>query len=163
MGIDYAGTIKGKWILMIVDAYNKYINAHDVSLPSPSETERMLWRTFAAHVCPHVIASDYGSSFTNKEFSMFWRLNGIKHVRCAPYHSWMEWLNAHCQPRRMGLKSSRRSENSIIACLSSIPYISAINNGSVTSNAINGPPAPITCWPNVSRFICQSHHKNRWY
>ena len=29
--MTYAGPIKGKWILVIVDAYSKYIDAHVVS------------------------------------------------------------------------------------------------------------------------------------
>ena len=82
--MDYAGPIKGKWILVIVDAYSKDIDAHFVSSPS-SETERMLWHTFATHVSPHVIVYDNVSSFTSKEFPMFCAVNGIKRVICAPY------------------------------------------------------------------------------
>ena len=84
--MDYAGPIQGKWILAIVNAHSKYIDAHIVSSPSSSVTERMLRRTFATHGSPHVIVSDNASSFTSKEFSRFCALNDIKHVRCAPYH-----------------------------------------------------------------------------
>ena len=66
-----------------------------------------------------------------------------------------------CKPLRVGLKSSRQFGNSIIMCLSPILNISAINNRSVTSNAINGPAAPVSSGPSASRFICQSHHRNR--
>ena len=83
--MDYAGPIQGKWILVIVDALSKYIDAH-VSSPSSTVTERMLRRTCVTHGSPHVIISDNTSSFTSKEFSRFCALNGIKHVRCAPYH-----------------------------------------------------------------------------
>ena len=83
--MDYAGPVQGKWILVIVDAHSKYIDAH-VSSPSSAVTERMLRRTFATHGSPHVIVPDNASSFTSKEFSRFGALNGIKHVRCAPYH-----------------------------------------------------------------------------
>ena len=83
--MDYAGPIQGKWILVIVDTHS--IDAHVVSSPSSSVTERMLRRIFATHGCPHIIVSDNDSSFSSKEFSRFYILNSIKHVRCAPYHS----------------------------------------------------------------------------
>ena len=84
--MDYAGPIQGKWILVIVDAHSKYIDAHVVSSPSSAVTERMLRHTFATHGSPHVIVSDNAGSFTSKEFSRFCAQNGIKHVRCATYH-----------------------------------------------------------------------------
>ena len=103
--MDYAGSIQGKWILVIVDAHSKYIDAHVVSLPSSAVTERMLRLTFATHGRPHVIVSDNASSFISKEFSRFCTLNDIKHVRCAPYHPpRMDWLSVQCKPLRVGLK-----------------------------------------------------------
>ena len=82
--MDYADSIKGKWILVVVDAHSKGIDGHVVSSPSSSETERMLWRTSVTHGTTQVIVSNDASSFTNKEFSKFCVLNGIKHVRRAP-------------------------------------------------------------------------------
>ena len=35
---------------------------------------------------PHSIVSDNGSCFTSDEFEQFCRANGIKYVRCSPYH-----------------------------------------------------------------------------
>ena len=93
--MHYAVTIKGKWILMIVNALSKYIDAHVLSSPSSSETERMLRRTFVTHGSPHVIVSDNASSFTIKEFSKFCALNDIKDVRCALYHPFSSEL-AEC-------------------------------------------------------------------
>ena len=84
--MDYADPIQSKWILVIVDAHSKYIDAHVESSPSSTVTEWMLRCTFATHGSPHVIVSDNASSFTSKEFSRFCALNSIKHVRCAPYH-----------------------------------------------------------------------------
>ena len=42
-----------------------------------------------------MIVSDNASSFTCKEFSRFCALNGIKHVRCAPYHPSSNGLAEH--------------------------------------------------------------------
>ena len=85
--MDYAGPIQGKWILVIVDAHSKYIDEHVVSSPSSAVTERMLRHTFATHGSLHVIVSDNTSSFTSKEFSRFYALNGIKHVSRFIYSS----------------------------------------------------------------------------
>ena len=45
--MDFVGPIQGKWILVIVDAHSKYIDAHVVSSPSSTVTERML----KTHIC----------------------------------------------------------------------------------------------------------------
>ena len=50
---------------------------------------------FVTHGSPHVIISDNSSSFTSKEFSKFSALNGIKHVRCVPYHPFWNGLAEH--------------------------------------------------------------------
>ena len=105
--MDYAGPIKSKWILVIVDAHGKYIDAHVVSSPSSTDTERMLRHTFATHGNPHVIVSNNASSFTSKEFSKFCALNGIKHVRYAPDHSSSNRLaESAVQTIKSGLKKA---------------------------------------------------------
>ena len=91
----YAGPIKGKWILMIVDAYSKYIDAHVVTSPSASKTKRILQCIFVTHGSPHVIITDNSSSFTSKEFSKFSAQNGIKHVKSVPYHPFLNGLAEH--------------------------------------------------------------------
>ena len=102
--IDYASPIQVKWIFVIVDAHSRYIDTH-VSSPSSAVTERMLRRTFATHGSPHVVISDNASSFTCKEFSRFCALNGIKHVRCAPYHPSLNGLvECAVQTIKSGLK-----------------------------------------------------------
>ena len=103
--MDYAGSVQGKWILVIVDAHSKYIDAHVVSSLSSAVTERMLSRTFATHGSSHVIVSDNANSFTSKEFSRFCALNGIKHVRCVPYHPSSNGLTERAvQTIKSGLK-----------------------------------------------------------
>ena len=77
---------KGKRILVFVGAHGKYIVVHIMSLPSSSEAERMLQRTFDTHGSSHEIVSGNASSFTRKKCSNFCALNGIKHVRFAPYY-----------------------------------------------------------------------------
>ena len=84
--IDYAGPFEGRMILIIVDAHSKYIDAHVVSSATTSATITKLWQTFAVLGLPITIVSDNGSCFTSDEFEQFCKANGIKHVKCSPYH-----------------------------------------------------------------------------
>ena len=42
-----------------------------------------------------MIITDNSSSFASKEFSKFSAQNGIKHVRCVPYHPFLNGLAEH--------------------------------------------------------------------
>ena len=84
--VDYAGPVKGKMILVIVDAHSKWIRAHTVSAATSQATIDKLQLVFATHGLPEVIVSDNWSYFTTEEFSTFVRNNGIKHLTSAPYH-----------------------------------------------------------------------------
>ena len=84
--IDYAGPFEGRMILIIVDAHSKYIDAHVVSSARTSATITRLRQTFAVLGLPITIVSDNGSCFTSDEFEQFCKANGIKHVKCSPYH-----------------------------------------------------------------------------
>ena len=55
------------------------------STTSQATVER-LRQTFATHGLPEIIVTDNGSNFTSADFKDFLRLNGIKHVRSAPFH-----------------------------------------------------------------------------
>ena len=83
---DYAGPFEGRIILIIIDAYSKFIDAH-VMTSSTSATVVELRQTFATHGLPHVLVSDNGPCFTSDEFAKFCTTNGIKHTRVSPYHS----------------------------------------------------------------------------
>ena len=74
-------------LLLIVDAYSKFIDAHIVSSATTSVTVTRLRQTFSFTRLPRTIVSDNGSCFTSDEFEQFCRANGFKHVRCSPYHS----------------------------------------------------------------------------
>ena len=49
-------------------------------------TIQVLCRLFASYGSPHQLVSDNGPQFVSKEFEKFMKLNGITHIRCAPYH-----------------------------------------------------------------------------
>ena len=73
-------------LLIIVDAHSKFIDAHIVSSATTSVTLTKIRQTLSFTGLPHTIVSDNGSCFTSDEFEQFCRANGIKHVRCSPYH-----------------------------------------------------------------------------
>lgn len=84
--IDYAGPLNGKMILVIVDSYSKWIEAHTVSSATSLATIEKLRLVFSTHGLPEVLVSDNGSCFTSEEFATFMRNNGIKHLTSTPYH-----------------------------------------------------------------------------
>ena len=49
-------------------------------------TIKALRRLFAAYGLPNQLVSDNGPQFTSTEFAYFLKANGIKHIKCAPYH-----------------------------------------------------------------------------
>ena len=84
--IDYAGPVKGKMILVIVDSHSKWIEAQVVNAATLQATIEKLRLVFSTHGLPEVIVSDNGTSFTSEEFAGFIRSNGIRHLMSAPYH-----------------------------------------------------------------------------
>ena len=73
-------------ILVIVDAYSKYIDAHVVTSATTAATILRLRQTFSTHGLPCTIVSDNGSPFTSREFQQYCSMNGIKHIRSSPFH-----------------------------------------------------------------------------
>ena len=49
-------------------------------------TIKELRQLFAAQGLPEQVVSDNGPQFASSEFSLFLKSNGVKHIRCAPYH-----------------------------------------------------------------------------
>ena len=84
--VDYAGPIKGKMFLVIVDAYSKWLEVHATSTATSQVTMDKLRSTFAVHGLPDMLVTDNGSVFTSAEFELFCKRNGIKHVTSSPYH-----------------------------------------------------------------------------
>ena len=84
--IDYARPVKGKMTLVIIDSHSKWIEAHVVNAATSQATIEKLRLVFSTHGLPEVIVSDNGTSFTNEEFAVFIRSNGIRHLTSALYH-----------------------------------------------------------------------------
>ena len=57
-----------------------------MSTTTSSKTITVLRQLFARYGLPEQLVSDNGPQFTSEEFARFMGSNGIKHIRCAPYH-----------------------------------------------------------------------------
>ena len=84
--IDYAGPYKGEMLLVVMDAYSKWLEVHRMNSITSTATIEKLREMFATHGLPATVVSDNGSNFTSSEFQEFMKKNGIKHIKVAPYH-----------------------------------------------------------------------------
>ena len=84
--VDYAGPLEGKMFLLIVDAYSKWMEVHATSSSTSTTTIELLGKSFASLGLPEVLVSDNATRFTNEEFAVFVKKNGIRHIRSPPYH-----------------------------------------------------------------------------
>jgi len=84
--VDFAGPFMGKMILVIVDAYSKWIDAHVMTTSTAEATVSRLRTTFATFGLPESVVSDNGPNFTSKHFKQFLERNGVQHTTVAPYH-----------------------------------------------------------------------------
>ncbi|XP_075723906.1 uncharacterized protein LOC142765983 [Rhipicephalus microplus] len=84
--VDYAGPVKGKMLLIVVDAPTKWIEALPVSQANSHSTVEALRTIFSRFGIPRTVVSDNGTPFTAREFEQFMERNGIAHIRTPPYH-----------------------------------------------------------------------------
>ena len=84
--LDYAGPISGKMFLVLIDAYSKWLDVKVVNSATSSATIEHLRSIFSVQGLPETIVTDNGTVFTSAEFENFTKLNGIRHIRTAPYH-----------------------------------------------------------------------------
>ena len=84
--IDFAGPMEGKSFLIVIDAHSKWMEVIPMTTATAELTVQHLRQLFARFGIPESIVSDNGPQFTSEEFSQFCYLNGVKHIRVAPYH-----------------------------------------------------------------------------
>ena len=83
---DYAGPMLGHTFLIVVDSHSKWIEVKAVTSSTSKTTITQLRSIFATHGLPEMLVTDNGTPFTSSEFQEFMKVNGIRHVRTAPYH-----------------------------------------------------------------------------
>ena len=84
--IDYAGPVDGYYYLVIVDAFSNWIEIFKMSSTTTQKTIERLEEVFARHGLVDTIVSDNGTQFTSDLFETFCVVNGIQHIKTAPYH-----------------------------------------------------------------------------
>ena len=86
LGLDYAGPIQGKMILILINAHSKWIEAFCTSTSTSEAVIRELRATFARFGLPETVVTDNGTCFVSSEFKAFLQSNGIQQFTSAPYH-----------------------------------------------------------------------------
>ena len=84
--IDFAWPLEGKMFLVVVDAHSKRLEVVPMTIATASTTIQHLCQLFACFDFPESIVLDNGLQFVAGEFRTFCELNGIRHIRLAPYH-----------------------------------------------------------------------------
>ena len=84
--VDFAGPFLGEMFFLAIDAHLKWGEVYPMVHTSSSKTIELLRHLFASYGLPEQLVSDNGPQFTSEEFKRFMKGNGIRHIRCAPYH-----------------------------------------------------------------------------
>ena len=84
--MDYAGPINNHMLLLVVDAFSKWIDVFPVKSASSANTIARLSTLFANHGIPDSIVSDNGLPFTSAEMKEFLTANGVRQITSSPYH-----------------------------------------------------------------------------
>ena len=84
--MDFAGPFQGRMFFIVVDAHSKWPEVMEMTTTTTADTLKALRMMFVQYGLPEQIVSEKGPQFVSAEFAMFANKNGIKHIRCAPYH-----------------------------------------------------------------------------
>ena len=77
----------GHDFFIVIDAYAKWPEIFLMSSTTTSAKITVLRSLFSKYGIPYQGVSDNGPQFTSEEFCHFLKVNGVKHVRVAPYHA----------------------------------------------------------------------------
>ena len=102
--IDYKGPINPKsngnqYILVIVDAFSRFVQAYPTRTCSSKHTIEALKHYFYRFGIPEKLVSDRGSSFVSREFIDFCNIHGVKNALLSGYNpqanGQVETINQH--------------------------------------------------------------------
>ena len=114
INIDFAGPFEGRMFLVVVDAHSRWPEVIEMKSTTATATIQELRRLFAAYGLPIQLVSDNGPQFVATEFKTFMKSNGIKHIRCAPYHpSSNGAAERFVQSFKRAMKASQKSDQSL--------------------------------------------------
>jgi transposase InsO family protein len=93
--------------LIAVDAHSKWPDVIIMKETTANKTIVALRNMFASFAIPEQLVTDNGPQFVSEEFAQFVKLNGIKHIRCAPYHPASDGLSERfVQSLKIALKAN---------------------------------------------------------
>lgn len=78
--MDYAGPIDNHMLLVVVNAFSKWVEVFPVKSASSATTIGKLRALFATHGLPESMASDNGSPFTSSGMKEFLTASGVKQI-----------------------------------------------------------------------------------
>ena len=84
--VDFAGPFMNKTYLLVTDAHSKWPEIIEMNSTTTQRTITELRKLFSAYGLPLQLVSYNGPQFISEDFAQFMKSNGIKHIRCAPYH-----------------------------------------------------------------------------
>ncbi|XP_053698983.1 uncharacterized protein K02A2.6-like [Sabethes cyaneus] len=85
--IDYAGPVANSMLLIVVDAYSKWLEVKVTNSTTTAATISIMDELFSRNGVPVTVVSDNGPQFTAEEFKVFLRNSGVQfHKLSAPYH-----------------------------------------------------------------------------
>ncbi|XP_026991216.2 uncharacterized protein K02A2.6 [Tachysurus fulvidraco] len=84
--IDFAGPVKDKMLLVVMDAHSKWPEVAIMKSTSAEKTIEKLGEIFSRFGSPVQLVSDNGPQFTSHEMATFLRANGVQHITSSPYH-----------------------------------------------------------------------------
>ena len=84
--IHFAGPFQGRMYLLVTDAHSKWPEIAEMRNTSANKTEEEKQKLCTSYRLPEQIVSDNGPLFLSEEFAKFIKMNGIKHIKSAPYH-----------------------------------------------------------------------------
>ena len=84
--VDFAGPFQGKMFLIVINAHSEWPEVVTMTSTTAESTVGVLRNMFASHGLPQQLVSDNGPQFVAQVFTDFMQHNGIKHIKCTPYH-----------------------------------------------------------------------------
>ena len=113
ININFAGPFHNRMFLIVVDAHSRWPEVIEMKSTTSTATIQELRRLFASYGLPLQVVSDNGPQFASSEFKLFMKGNGIKHIRCAPYHpSSNGAAERFVQSFKRAMKASEKSNQS---------------------------------------------------
>ncbi|XP_055584821.1 uncharacterized protein K02A2.6-like [Uranotaenia lowii] len=84
--LDYAGPVRSKFYLVIIDACSKWPEIFATNKTTASTTVAKVRECISRFGCPHSIVTDNGTQFTSELFAKMCQEYGIEHVRTPAFH-----------------------------------------------------------------------------